>query len=154
MPFLSTYTSEGCFLRNHNIGFIPSYQSFISFLLSIALSYIQDFLISRCKQSCMLTGTSKKQGWEKKKKKKKYSWKAREARWTPVYLRGLKVNCGWTQIFDFSRNSEVYERLLLKATFIQHMNPFLWQQLTRKGPPLNSSRKPPIWTQTRPGRCF
>lgn len=60
VPFLSTYISEGCFLRNRNIGFIPSYHSFIPFLLSIALSYIQVFLISRCKESCMLTGTIKK----------------------------------------------------------------------------------------------
>lgn len=66
VPFLSTYISEGCFLRKRNIGFIPSDHPFIPFLLSIALSYIQIFLISRCKESCMLTGTIKKQGWEKK----------------------------------------------------------------------------------------
>lgn len=95
-------------------------------------------------------------------KKNKYSWKERKAWWTPVYLRGLKMNCGWTQIFDFSRNSVVYQRILLKATFIQHVNPFLWQQLTRKGPPHTALRNlqsghqqdlvdasnPPSWTAT------
>lgn len=51
------------------------------------------------------------------------------------YLRVLKLSCGWTQIFDFSRNSLAYQRLLLKAQFIQHVNPLLWQQLTQKRPP-------------------
>lgn len=51
------------------------------------------------------------------------------------YLRGLKLNCGWTQIFDFSGNSVAYQRLLLKAQFIQHVNPLLWQQLAQKCPP-------------------
>lgn len=51
------------------------------------------------------------------------------------YLRVLKLNCGWAQIFDFSRNSLAQQRLLLKAQFIQHVNPLLWQQLTQECPP-------------------
>lgn len=65
------------------------------------------------------------------------------------YLRVLKLNCGWTQIFDFSRNSLAYQSLLLKAQFIQEVNPLLWQQWDV--PPTQSSLKPSVWTQAGPG---